>query len=622
LNRRLALVLAIVLIGLVVDQGLKRLAFERLRAGPVPVIPGIAQLRAIENRGAILGLGSSLAAGSRTWMFMVAETALLVALAGYAIRGKAARQEEVWALSLVVAGGASNVLDRAAHGFVRDYALIGRPGWPTAAFNLADVFVVAGAVVLLVGAWRAARAPARAAAALLLVASSAGIAGAAEPRPFPIRMVKLNGRASDAKTAEHVAFSRSLGFNALWVYSHEAGSWVDRGKLDPAFVHLAREAEADGIGIWVSISPVADSRGRFVFADPDGENRIVKFIRKLHKQAGVNRVVLSFDDQPVELTEFRDIVRYGVSAAPAHLDLVRRVARRLPHGVSLWFCGAAYCDGHLGDGHGAYAAPFLAGLAKLPPSVGIVWTGTEVRSPSITAADLRATRARLGGRPLLLYDNFPVNDDFGDALALILGALRHRDPAIRDVVDAYLACPMTELGGSRLPLFTIATFLRDPEGYDPDRTLAEALDRFSGGDPAVRRALDTQVIEWGGWIGGRNYWPRDLLNAFDAGRRLDDPAFVDSFTWTADRYPARMGALAGVPDRAFRDDLLMVMARRLAVARAMPLTVEYLARVRAGRADAADVLAQIEQQRRDLAASPDAREALDVFLRAASVPIS
>jgi hypothetical protein len=180
---------------------------------------------------------------------------------------------------------------------------------------------------------------------------------------------------------------------------------------------------------------------------------------------------------------------------------------------------------------------------------------------------------------------------------------------------------MTQLGASRLPLTTIAEFLRDPEGYDADRALARAVDRLSGGVREVRTALDTQVLEWGGWIGTRNYWHRDLLNAASAGDRLDDPAFVDSFTWTADRYPGRMEALSRLTDGAFRDDLLLVMRRRLAVARAMPPAVEYLARLRAGRPDAAELLHLLEAQRRDLAPHPDAARILDLFLDAAGIPI-
>ncbi|HEX4823282.1 MAG TPA: beta-N-acetylglucosaminidase domain-containing protein [Candidatus Polarisedimenticolaceae bacterium] len=615
--RALTLV-AVLLLGVALDQALKAVAFGALTS---PVSMGVVQLRAIANKGAILGMGSGLGETARRLVFTIAEGALLAALGAYALLARSAGPLEVWAIALVIAGGAGNVVDRIVFGYVRDYVLIGRPGWPTAAFNLADVAVVLGFTILLVAAWRGARPKTKAAAAMLvLTAALAPEANASEP--FPLRMVKLGGMPADPSVKAHVSYCRSLGFNAFFVYSHQAGAWTERAHLDRDFVTFARAMKTSGVALWVSINPVADTRNTFVFSDGDGERKLLAFMKKLHAKAGVDRFILSFDDQPTKLHELRDIFRYGFSSAPAHLDLAARIAAKLPKGTALWLCAAAYADVHLGDGSGPYSAPFLEGVPKLSPSIGIVWTGPDVLSPKVTRADLEKTRARLGGRPLLLYDNFPVNDDeTGDALGLILGALRNREPSIRDEVAGYLACPMNELGASRFPLATTAAFLNDPEGYDADREIQRLLDRFSNREKETRTALDTQVLEWGGFIGERNYWPRDLLNAADAGRRLDDPAFVESFTWTADRYPGRMLALAAIEDGPFREDLLMVMRRRLAVARAMPLVIEYLARARAGRSDAAAVLQSIEQQRHDLLIVPDAHDVLDVFLRSARIPI-
>jgi len=145
---------------------------------------------------------------------------------------------------------------------------------------------------------------------------------------------------------------------------------------------------------------------------------------------------------------------------------------------------------------------------------------------------------------------------------------------------------------------------------------------LSGPHLDATTALTTQQIEWGGFIEGRNYWPRDEMNPVLAADRLKDPAFVESFTWTAARYPDRMAALAGLADVAFRDDLLKVMRRRLVIARAVPLTVDYLARVRAGRADADAALAPIVELRHASDDDPDAAHILDLFLAEAEVPMS
>ena len=444
---------------------------------------------------------------------------------------------------------------------------------------------------------------------------------------FAVRMVKLGGPPADPATLEHVRFCRKLGFNALWVYSNEAGAWTkgrapDGPMLDRNFLRLARWCRRHGMDLWVSINPVDDTGGKFVFTDPDGERRLLAFVTLLGKKAGVRRIVLSFDDQPTTLRELSDVFRYGASSAPAHLDLTRRVAALLPSDVALWMCASAYCDSHLGDGAGSYSHAFLAGLPSLPPGIGIVWTGPTVLSPTITRADLEATRARLGGRPLLLYDNFPVNDDaHDDTMALILGALRGREAGIRDVLAAYLACPERPLAGSRLSLLTTAEFLRDPAGYDPDAAAARAIAHLAGRNREAATALETQQLEWGGFIAGRNYWPRDEMNPELAADRLHDPAFVESFTWTVSRYPGRIAALEQAADAAFRDDLIRIMLRRLAIARVMPLTIDYFARLRARRPDATEVLARIADERRSWDDDPDAAHVLDLFLVAAGVPL-
>lgn len=441
----------------------------------------------------------------------------------------------------------------------------------------------------------------------------------------PVRMVMLGGNAGEPAVAAHVANARALGFGAVWGYSHQVGSWTGAGprkrpRVTRGFVALARECHASGMEVWVSVNPVADTGERFAFSDDRGERALLDFAALLRKKAGVRHLVLSFDDQPTDLTLLADIFRYGRVAAAAHLDLARRLRAALPADTELWLCASAYCDGHLGDGSTPYAKAFLAGLPALPESIGIVWTGPRVISPSITRADLAATRARLGGRRLFLYDNFPADGGGADGLALVLGALRHREPGILEEIAVYLAAPMDFLGASRLPLATTADFLREPRAYDPDAAAARAVARLAGPSVEAAKALEVQQMEWGGFVDGRNYWSRDAMNARAAAGRLNDPAFVDSFTWTAARYPARMHALAGLADAAFRSDLLTVMARRLAVARAMPLAIEYLARVRAGRPDAADVLAQIDRERASWSGAPDTARVLETFLATAGVP--
>jgi len=448
---------------------------------------------------------------------------------------------------------------------------------------------------------------------------------AAEPEIFPVRMVKLGSWAGKEAALRHLEFCRQLGFNAVWVYSNEAGRWKERFApkgpyLNQDFLEIADWCRAHGMRVFVSVNPVGDSRQEFVFSDRKGEKRIRKFFRLLRRRAEVRDFVVSFDDQPRELTELRDILRYGRSAAPAHLDLVRRLERAIHREETVWFCAVAYSDAHLGDGSGPYSRPLLEGLSSLPDRVGMVWTGTEAISPSITAENLAAARARLGGRKLLLYDNYPVNGNgHRDALALIIGPLRHRAPGLAHHASVYLACPMYELAASRLALLTIADYLRKPVAYEPELSWLKAMEWLAGPDSEALEALRIQGLEWGGWVGTRNYRFRDEDNIYTAVESLDDPAAMASWTWVVARYPDRMKALGGLADGHFRDELLGRMEARLAVARALPLVREYRARARSGRTDLDALRQSLLGVREAAAVRPEAVRLLDLFLETAGV---
>ncbi len=438
-------------------------------------------------------------------------------------------------------------------------------------------------------------------------------------------MVKLGGPPGDPRTRAHVEFCRRAGFNAVWVYSHDAGRWTPQGAadgpyLDPAFLELARWCRAHGMRLFVSVNPVADSRGRFVFTEARLAHRIVLFLRLLHREAGVEDFVLSFDDQPTILEELRDVLAFGRSAAAAHVDLLRRVRRELRGRGRLWFCPSAYCDRHIGDGHGPYSRVLLRELPRVSRRVGLVWTGPEVISPAIRLEDVQRVWSWFGQRPILLYDNFPVNEDVErDALALVLAPLRERDPRLAGAVAAYLACPMRELGASRLALLTVADFLSEPWSYDADQSWERAIARLAGSDGAAREALRTQALEWGGWVGTRNYRgaPRD--NLAQALAALDDPGRLAQWSWVVRRYPSRMRALEGLADEAFRDELLERMRLRLAVARALPLLQEYRARARANRQDLAEILRDLVALRDALPDPSDSRERFARFLALAGL---
>jgi len=440
------------------------------------------------------------------------------------------------------------------------------------------------------------------------------------PEVFPVRAVKVRGNLTDAAVAAHVEFALGIGFNALWIPSGSAGRWVetetsDPPELFPEFLELADRCASRGVRIYLVVEPIRDAQGSIALSNPATAKRLARFMRLARRKAGVHDFVISFQGAGLRLTDLSDLLAHGRIAAPAHVALTARLARKLGSGDQLWFAPTIHSDEHLDDPRLQYSSSLPGAIEGLDSRVGIVWSGPRANSPSITAGDVSATRARFGGRPLMLDDRFPANGS-GERLplALILGPLRQREPELGREIAAYVSTPMGELGASRLALLTVASFLTDPDGYDADDRWGKAMERLAGDDPAALHALRTQAAEWGGWIDGPNYHTAYDENPQTAAQSLRDPAAVAAWSWPERTYPERMAALAALEDSRFRDDLLLTMARRLAVARAVPVVHQILAASDRPQGGGTPLLNEIRSQRWSLADRPEVLMALDRFL--------
>jgi signal peptidase II len=106
------------------------------------------RLEYVENTGGFLSLGASLPSSARTTLFTLGTGVMLFTLVGAAVRFR----WRGWLLigaSLVVAGGASNWVDRLVQGSVVDFLNIGVGRLRTGIFNVADMAIMLGAAVLL-----------------------------------------------------------------------------------------------------------------------------------------------------------------------------------------------------------------------------------------------------------------------------------------------------------------------------------------------------------------------------------------------------------------------------------------------------------------------------------------
>lgn len=133
------IVFIIVLILVIIDQGTK-FAFVNKN---IDVIPNVLRFNTVQNRGGAFGVGQN-----STFSFIVANIIVLgIILKFISMQAKQLDKKTIFALSLVLGGGVSNLIDRLFKGYVVDFIDInGLFNFPN--FNLADVYVVIGFILL------------------------------------------------------------------------------------------------------------------------------------------------------------------------------------------------------------------------------------------------------------------------------------------------------------------------------------------------------------------------------------------------------------------------------------------------------------------------------------------
>lgn len=146
---RLAALALIMLSCIGCDQAAKALARESLtRIGSFSLLGDTVRFQYAENQGAFLSLGSSLPDHLRSLLF-VGGTSLIVA--GLLVTMAWGRHSPAGSLglALLTGGAVGNLIDRVAYdGTVVDFVSIGLGGFRTGIFNLADVAITTGVLIV------------------------------------------------------------------------------------------------------------------------------------------------------------------------------------------------------------------------------------------------------------------------------------------------------------------------------------------------------------------------------------------------------------------------------------------------------------------------------------------
>jgi signal peptidase II len=138
--------LAAILIAFVLDQATKLMALAALEPGSVQSVLPFFNLRLSFNQGVSFSMFAETFAGRP--LLLAGITLVIVALFGFLLIRSTTRWEAA-AFGLIIGGALGNALDRIRVGAVVDFLDFHVSGWHWPAFNLADMAIAVGVMVLL-----------------------------------------------------------------------------------------------------------------------------------------------------------------------------------------------------------------------------------------------------------------------------------------------------------------------------------------------------------------------------------------------------------------------------------------------------------------------------------------
>lgn len=269
-----------------------------------------------------------------------------------------------------------------------------------------------------------------------------------------------------AERSDYAQFLAEQGF-AFYIFAPKRCDALRRCWAGPwpaeewrRLVALRKRYREAGIAFGVGLSPFALYR-RY---DRDGERRLAERVETLNR-LDLDLLGILFDDMPAGVPDL----------AWRQCRIVEQV-RTLSNAKAIALCPTYYSDDPVLD---AFSGPRPSGYletlgAELAADVHVFWTGPEVCSAVIDREHLEGVRDRLC-RPVLLWDNYPVNDGPRMSRRLHLRAFSGRSEVPEAPLSGHCVNPMNAALLSRVPLTTLAMLYADPAGYEPQRALHAAL---------------------------------------------------------------------------------------------------------------------------------------------------
>lgn len=120
----------------------------------IPVVEDHFTLMKVENPGAFFGLGKDLSPTLKKLVLNLLPSLSIVAMLGLLFFQTNLSKLTIAGLAFTIGGGIGNIIDRIAYGSVTDFMHMDFILFQTGIFNMADVSIMAGLGMILVGYWR------------------------------------------------------------------------------------------------------------------------------------------------------------------------------------------------------------------------------------------------------------------------------------------------------------------------------------------------------------------------------------------------------------------------------------------------------------------------------------
>ncbi len=311
--------------------------------------------------------------------------------------------------------------------------------------------------------------------------------------------------------AERAAVVRTLAPAGYRFYHHGPKAdrhlrrtWREPHPADEAEALAAFSAQCRGAGMrfGIALTPVGATHPFDAASRHDLRQRLAAF-----DAIGIDDLAILFDDLRGDLPDL----------ARAQAEVVDFCAGRTK-ATHIYFCPSYYSDDPVLDlVFGMRPEGYLNELGqRLDPAVRVYWTGEEVCSREIGVAHLKRVAAELG-RPVCLWDNYPVNDGARMSRFLNLRAFTGRPAAIGEHISGHAINPAMQPMLSCIPALTLAASYAEGERYAYGAAFTAAAHALLGEPFATLLQQDLIALQDVGWerLGSRAERLRERYSAID-----------------------------------------------------------------------------------------------------------